>query len=279
MKKHNFGAFVAFAGAVVNIGLFLVKLYIAISCNSLSIYLDSLNNAVDSLVCVAVGLGFILANKAITKNYPFGFGRTEGVVNFVISAIILFAGLSFAYSSLYRLVFPLPIWYSAKYALTIAMTIPVKVLLLLFYRWASKKQPSAVFDSLGLDSLLDFFITLCSFSALVLSRKTELNVDGIAGMIISTILVIQGVKVVREAFGELIGKRDNALCERIKESVSKVEGVGSVESVECHKYGKRFVANITLQPIGSDVSGELIKKIKEEINEENLTELYINIGG
>jgi cation diffusion facilitator family transporter len=277
--KRNFGLAVAFTGAAVNLMLFLVKLYVAVSCKSLSIYLDSLNNAADSLVCVAVGFGFILVNKSADKNYPFGFGKTEGVVNFVISSIILFAGLSFAYASLNRLMYPIPVSFTTKYALVIALTVPTKLLLLLFYKWASKKQPSAVFGSLGLDSLLDFFITLCSLSAFVFSDKTDLNIDGIAGMIISVILIIQGVKIVKESFGELIGKRDNALCERIEKSVIRVDGVNAVKDVRCHIYGKKAVANITLCTENGVVSEELIQKIKNEINDEFVCEIYVNIGG
>lgn len=277
--KRNFGSAVAFTGTAVNLALFLVKLYVAVSCKSLSVYLDSLNNAADSLVCVAVGLGFIIARKPVNKDYPFGFGRTEGVVNFVISAIILFAGLSFAYTSLNRLMYPIPVSYTVKYALVIALTVPVKLLLMLFYKWASKKQSSAVFGSLGLDSLIDFFITLCSISAFVLSDKTDLNVDGTAGMIISVILIIQGIKIVRKSFDELIGKRDNDLCERIEKCVLKVEGVSEVKKVECHIYGKKIVANISLVTENSAVSEKLIAEIKNEINDESVSEIYVNIGG
>ena len=37
-------------GICVNLCLFMVKLYVGISTNSISIYVDSLNNALDSVV-------------------------------------------------------------------------------------------------------------------------------------------------------------------------------------------------------------------------------------
>lgn len=279
MKKLNFGASVGFAGAAVNIGLFLTKLYVAVSCNSISIYLDSFNNAVDSLVCITAGIGFIIASKEKTEKYPFGFGRTEGVVSFLISVIILFTGASFAYSSLERIMYPLPLSFTVKYAVMLLLTVPVKFLLLLFYRWASKKQPSAVFGTLGLDSILDFFITLCSFAALTLSHFVGLTVDGPAGLCISAILIFQGVKFAKESLGELLGRRDRALCERISNAVSNVEGVKAVCEVQCHVYGKNTVADITVETENGTVSKELLNRIKQEIKEENLSEIYISIGG
>ncbi|MBE6835915.1 MAG: cation transporter [Ruminococcaceae bacterium] len=277
--KKNFGAAVVFIGAAVNLALFLVKLYIALSCNSISIYLDSINNALDSLVCVAAGIGFIIAEKETTQKYPFGFGRTEGVVSFLISVIIIVTGASFLYTSLGRIMFPLPVWYSTRRALTLLLTIPAKFGLLMFYKRASKKQPSAVFGSLGLDSILDFLITLCSLSALVLSEKIGLTFDGIAGLVISLILIVQGIKSVKESLSTLLGKRDGELCERIEKAVSLVDGVKSVKSVQCHSYGKRTVADITIETEDSTVSKDLIEKIKGEIKEENITEIFVGIGG
>ncbi|MBO4339491.1 MAG: cation diffusion facilitator family transporter [Clostridia bacterium] len=279
MKKLNFGAAVGFAGAAVNLGLFLVKLSVALSSNSLSIYLDSVNNAMDSLVCVGAGVGFIIAAKKSTEKYPFGFGKTEGVVSFLISVIILVTGASFLYSSIGRMMYPLPIWYTARRAVILLLTVLVKLGLLAFYRWASKKQPSAVFGSLGLDSILDFFITFCSLCALVLSEKTGLSLDGIAGLVISLILIVQGVKFVRDSLGVLLGRRDDGLCERIGNAVSGVDGVTGVQSVQCHVYGKRTVADIVIETENAAVSKELIEKIKENINEENISDIYINIGG
>ena len=279
MKKLNFGAFVGFTGAAVNLGLFFVKLYIATSCNSLSIYLDSVNNAMDSLVCIAAGIGFILAAKKKNEKYPFGFGRTEGVVSFLISVIILVTGASFAYSSLGRILYPLPIWYTSKYALALVLTMPVKVLLLLFYRWAGKKQPSAVFGSLGLDSILDFFITLCSVTALTLSNQVGFTFDGFAGLGISAILIVQSIGFIRDSLGQLLGRRDEELCQRIRQEILGVDGVTDVLSVQCHTYGENTVANIVIETEDRTVSKELIDTIKEKTADEKLYDLFVDIGG
>lgn len=279
MKKINYGSAVAFVGSAVNLALFLVKLYVAHSCNSLSIYLDSLNNAMDSLVCIAAGVGFICAEKQATKNYPFGFGRTEGVVNFLVSVIILITGLSFAYSSLGRLMYPLPISFSVKYAAAVLLTVPVKLLLLLFYKRAGKRTASPLLGSLGLDSILDFFITLCSFAALTLSNAVGFSVDGVAGVIISVILIVEGVKSVRDSLGILIGKSDEALCEEIASSVLKIDGIKRVENVAVHSYGKKQIANITVCVENGVVSNETVEKIRASLDAEKVSEVFINIGG
>ncbi len=279
MKKRNIGAAVAFCGAAVNLALFLVKLYVAVSCNSLSIYLDSFNNAVDCLVCVFVGLGFILSKKGATKDYPFGFGKTEGVVNFLVCVIILVTGLSFAYSSLGRIMYPLPIWYSSKYAAMVALTLPVKLLLFFLYKRSNKKLSSPVLDALSFDSILDLFITLCSLTALFVSNRLGFSADGFSGMVISVILVFQSIKIVKNAFGTVIGKRDSSLCEKIENAVSQIGLPVTVENVTCHVYGEKIIANLTLDLNGTELSKETVERIRNALSPETVSDVYINIGG
>ena len=278
MKKSNIGAAAAFTGAAVNLALFFVKLYVAVSCNSLSIYLDSFNNGIDSLVCVGVGLGFILSKKETVKSYPFGFGKTEGVVNFLVSVIILITGLSFGYSSVIRIMYPLRIFYTSKYALMLLVTVPVKLLLLLFYRHSNKKLGSEVFKSLSLDSVIDSLITLFSFTAFVLSQKLDFSADGIAGLIISAVMIAQGVKIVKESFGFLIGKRDNILCEKIENAVKESNPDISVSNIQCHIYGERRVATMTVVPNETESLEELVCSLENTLVPDTVSEIYINIG-
>jgi divalent metal cation (Fe/Co/Zn/Cd) transporter len=175
--------------------------------------------------------------------------------------------------------YPLPIPYSTKYAAMLLMTVPVKLGLLFFYKWAGRRQPSAVFGSLGLDSILDFLITLCAFCALSLSNKIGLSFDGFAGMAISAILIVQSIGFIKDSLGSLLGKRDEKLCKRIEESVRSVDGVKDVKDVQCHTYGKNTVANIIVETFDTTVSKELIERIKEKTESENLYGVFVDIGG
>ena len=55
-------------GICVNLCLFMVKLYVGISTNSISIYVDSLNNALDSVVCIIALVGFPCALRLSTRS-------------------------------------------------------------------------------------------------------------------------------------------------------------------------------------------------------------------
>ena len=78
-------------GICVNLCLFMVKLYVGISTNSISIYVDSLNNALDSVVCIIALVGFWLSVRTSPK-YPFGLGRAEDLTGFITAVVIVGTG-------------------------------------------------------------------------------------------------------------------------------------------------------------------------------------------
>ena len=115
-------------GICVNLCLFMVKLYVGISTNSISIYVDSLNNALDSVVCIIALVGFWLSVRTSPK-YPFGLGRAEDLTGFITAVVIVGTGFGFGYVSLERTLYPAPVWFSVRYAVIIAVTAVVKLLL------------------------------------------------------------------------------------------------------------------------------------------------------
>ena len=114
-------------GICVNLCLFMVKLYVGISTNSISIYVDSLNNALDSVVCIIALVGFWLSVRTSPK-YPFGLGRAEDLTGFITAVVIVGTGFGFGYVSLERTLYPAPVWFSVRYAVIIAVTAVVKLL-------------------------------------------------------------------------------------------------------------------------------------------------------
>lgn len=121
-------------GICVNLCLFMVKLYVGISTNSISIYVDSLNNALDSVVCIIALVGFWLSVRTSPK-YPFGLGRAEDLTGFITAVVIVGTGFGFGYVSLERTLYPAPVWFSVRYAVIIAVTAVVKLLLGAYYKF------------------------------------------------------------------------------------------------------------------------------------------------
>ncbi len=194
------GIKVAVSGVICNFVLFLIKLYVGISSNSLAIYCDSVNNMGDALSCLLALLGFVFVLKSGERKSS----RIQSLCSFVIGIVVAVTGAYCVYSGLERVVYPLPVSYSYKYALLIIATAAVKFAMGGVYTYINKKSPSPVIKVMALDSFLDFGITFAALLGFYLIREVNFAVDGFFGIAIGTVILISSVKTVVEQTKKLV---------------------------------------------------------------------------
>lgn len=265
--------------AAVNLSLFIIKLYVAISSNSISIYVDSLNSLADMLICGIAVAGFILSAKKPTDDFPFGLGRAEYVVNFLLSFVIFFTGLAFIYTSLQRLMYPTPVWYSVKYAVTVAATALVKLVMSLVFKREGKALKNEVLKNIGTDSILDFFISACIVISFTLTEKLGYAVDSITGIVAAIIIAVSGLRSLVSSFSRLVGKNDDELCEKAKKLLKSSGFDGEIYSINCHCYGERTVFTVDAKKQDSSDFDTIHNKISNAFNNELNAKIYINLRG
>ncbi len=265
-------------GASVNLILFFVKLYIGLSTNSVAIYADAVNSMADCAVCIIAVIGFCLISEKPSEKYPFGFGKAEELLDLIVSVVILITGGVFAFVSLERLFYPVPVWYSEIYAVIVAATAAVKLALALYFRSVAKKSQAGIIKGLGTDSMLDFFITLCTLVSFTLSAKANFSVDGFAGIIISILLMIEGIKMTVSAFKTLIGKNNSDECEKIKASIESDDTVEAVHGINYITFGETrvYTAEISINCGSAEEVSDLIERLENAVERENI-KLYLKI--
>lgn len=268
------------AGAGVNLLLFFAKLYIGLSTNSIAVYADSLNSLTDFGVCTAAAVGFFVASVAPDKNYPYGRGRAETLTELLVAAVIFASGFAFAYMSFERVLYPVPVWYSSLYAVIIAVTASVKLAMALLFLKASKKLGSDAVKGIAADSGLDFMITLCTLISFVLSPKAGFSVDGIAGILISLVLIVQGINAFRIALGKVLGKRNSKLCEEAEKFIGAEFPSIKINELHHHAYGERGVFTAVIEvDYAPEETKNLSMRMNEKMKEKFGSELYVVFGG
>lgn len=280
MNKQKQVIAVSAFGAAINLILFFTKLYIGLSVNSVAVYADALNSLLDCGICLA-STAVMLLFSFKKEDYPFGTGKVDELLEFIISLVIIITGAGFAYASGERILYPMPVWYSAVYAAVIAATAAVKLLLSLFFRAYGKKTDSSVIKGFAADSILDFFITLCTLLSFSLSPHLSFSADGFAGAIISVILIVQGVRLAVSSCRRLTGKRDDTMCLKMKQKLEAEEKITEVCELECHSYGeaKIFTAKIKADCRTAEEIYALTQKIENEVSRESDSRIYLTFGG
>ena len=186
----NVKVLAAASGLALNFLLFGVKLYVGISSASLSVYCDAINNLGDTFACIIALLGFLMLKRLSERQSD----RMQSLCTFVISILIAATGIYFVYNGLERFMYPLPVQYANVYAITIAVTVLVKIGMGFMFRMFDKKSPSPVIKALSLDSFLDCFITLAALMSLVLIRRVNYAVDGVFAIITGSIITASAIK-------------------------------------------------------------------------------------
>ena len=195
MKKIKAVTPVCLVGIAVNFILFAVKLYIGLRSNSISVYSDAVNNFFDSLTALITlcALGYV--SKHADESVAGSVGKTEQLLTFIISLVITFTGLYFAYNSLERMMYPTPVWFTTLYAVALGGTAAVKLVLFFVLGAVSKRDDSPVIRAIKFDSLLDFFITLMTIITLVVSNYGSYSFDALFGIVISAIIIITAIRM------------------------------------------------------------------------------------
>ena len=77
-----------------NIVLAGFKAFIGLLANSIAIISDAVNNLSDALSSIITIIGTKLAGRKPNKKHPYGYGRIEYITSLIVSAIVLYAGIT-----------------------------------------------------------------------------------------------------------------------------------------------------------------------------------------
>ena len=91
---------------ISNIILAGFKAFIGIISNSIAIISDAINNLSDALSSIITIVGTKLAGKKPDKKHPYGYGRIEYMTSFLVSAIVLYAGITAFVESVKKIIKP-----------------------------------------------------------------------------------------------------------------------------------------------------------------------------
>ena len=188
----------------VNLALFGVKLYIGLATNSISIFSDAVNNLFDALSALLTFAVLRFMLRASDANTVSMLNKGEQLFSFLISGVIVFTGLYFAYSALERFLYPTPVWYTETYFALLSVTALVKLGLCVWLRAAARRLASPVLRLICFDSLLDFLIGCFTLLTLLLSGTANFSFDALFGLAISAAITVPAVRMLLRSGAELI---------------------------------------------------------------------------
>lgn len=271
--RTSYGVLSSIVGIICNVILFLVKLLIGFMMNSISVMADGFNNLSDAASSIIGYIGVKMAEKPADREHPFGHGRMEYVAALIVSFLVIEMGFTFLKSSIGKITNPEEITFELIPFLILVLSIGVKVWMAAFNRKLGKRIQSQVMLATAADSMGDVITTSTTLLSILIYVIFHINVDAIAGILVSLVVMWAGVGIAKDTLQPLLGEAaDPEFAKLIQKEVEKYEGIVGTHDLMIHNYGpNRSIASIHAEVPRDediDVSHEIVDRIEREVSKK-----------
>lgn len=249
-----------------NFLLFLLKLILGMTINSIALIADSIHTLSDVGTSLMVILGFNISKRPSDEAHPFGYGRVEYIMTLIIAISLILVGCGFVVQSMGRILEVVPIANLELVPLTgiiIAVTAIEKEMMARFSMALGRKIKSDVLIADAWHHRSDAFTNIIVGIGIIGSVIGYPILDPIFGIIVSTAIIYVGVDLVRTSSSFLIGKApDMDIVRKIEDISSSIGGVYGIHDITVHDYGTQKTVSLH-----TDVENDLTLNEAHEITD------------
>lgn len=225
-------------GVVINLAMAVMKAMIGILSNSIAILLDAVNNLSDALSSVITIIGAKLGALPPNKKHPLGYGRMEYISSMLVSAIVIYAGISSLVESVKKIITPESAEYNMTSILILLVAIVVKILLGSYVKRQGKKLESVALTASGTEAVMDAFVSAAVVVSAVVYMKWEISLEAYVGVIIAVLIIKAGIEMMLETLDDILGKRfDRDEVKKIKQVICEEPEVRGAYDLTVFNYG------------------------------------------
>ncbi|MEP6647722.1 MAG: cation diffusion facilitator family transporter [Saprospiraceae bacterium] len=260
---------------VTNTVLALIKGIAGLLGNSYALLADAIESTTDIFASLLVLFGIKYANRPADKNHPYGHGRAEPLITFLIVGFLITSATIIAYESIRNIGRPheLPkIW-------TLLILAPIIIWKEISFRLVMKRALETNSTSLRADAWhhrSDAITSVAAFigisTALYFGKGYE-AADDWAALFASGFILYNSYSIFRPALGEIMDEhRYDDLVMQIRKVSLTVEGIVATEKCFIRKAGMSYHvdlhaivnAHISVKA-GHDIAHKLKDTLRNEI--------------
>jgi cation diffusion facilitator family transporter len=246
-----------------NTSLALIKGLAGFFGNSYALIADAIESTTDILTSLLVLFGLKYAQRPADENHPYGHGKIEPLITFLVVAFLVTSATIIAYESIQNIQTPHKVPKSWTLIVLGAIIIWKEV----SFRIVIKKSKETNSTSLKADAWhhrSDAITSIMAFIgisiALIFGKGYE-TADDWAALLASAFILYNSYLIFRPALGEIMDEHlYDDLLEEIREESLKVKGVVGTEKCFIRKAGMKY--HVDLHAI---VNGEISVKDGHDI--------------
>jgi len=211
--------------------------------NSYALIADAIESTTDAFASLLVLFGIKYSSKPADSNHPYGHGRAEPLITFLVVGFLIISATVIAYKSILNIAIP----HKLPEPFTLLVLGIIIVWKEISYRFVLKKSKQTNSSSLKADAWhhrSDAITSIAAFAgisiALLLGEGYE-AADDCAALLAAGFIYYNSYKIFRPALGEIMDEHlYDELAYKIKEIAKNVTGVVNTEKCHIRKTGMKF---------------------------------------
>ncbi len=254
-----------------NIVLAGFKAFIGLLANSIAIISDAVNNLSDALSSIITIIGTKLAGKAPDKKHPYGYGRIEYITSLIVSAIVLYAGVTALIESIKKIIHPEASDYSTITLIILIAGIIVKFILGIYVKKKGKEVNSDSLVASGSDAFNDAILSISVLVSAVIYMLFNISLEAYVGSILSLVIIKAGLDLIKESVDNMLGVRvESDLAKSIKKEITKEKEIQGAYDLILNDYGPdKYLGSVHIE-VADTLTVADIDKISRKITKKIL---------
>ena len=267
-------------GIGANLALAAAKASAGMVANSIAMVLDAVNNLSDAMSSLITIIGTKLAAKEPDRKHPLGYGRIEYLSAMIISAIVLYAGITALVESVKKIIDPATPDYSTIGLIIVGAAVLVKILLGRYVEGVGKKVASDSLIASGKDALFDAVLSFSTLVAAVIYIFWHVRLEAWLGAIIALFIIKAGLEMLRDTISEILGERTGAeTANAIRRTISSFPEVQGSYDLVVHNYGPNQLVGSVHIEVPEDMTARQLDELQRAIVAKVFEEHGIGMTG
>jgi cation diffusion facilitator family transporter len=229
------------------LGTTLLQFAIFIVSGSVALLADTIHNFSDALTALPLWIAFVLARRAATRRYTFGYGRAEDLAGLFIVAVVALSAIVAGWEAINRLFHPTTLHNLGWVIVAGVIGFAGNELVAIYRIRVGQQIGSAALVADGVHARLDGFTSLSVVIGAVGVLLGFPLADPIIGLLIAASILILLWGTVKSIGTRLMDGIDPDLLERAEHALEHTSGVLAVPAIRLRWVGHRLHGAATIQ--------------------------------
>jgi len=199
---------IAFLSVISNSAIVILKIIVGLFTGSVAILSEAIHSFLDLLASLIAFFSVRISNKPADKEHPYGHGKVENISGTIETLLIFVAGIWIIYECIHKIIEPTPIKLPLLGIIVMVLGAIINIFVSRIVYRTAKNTNSVAMKSNALHLLTDVYTSLgVALSLLIVHLTGWYILDPIIGIVLACFIMIEALKMMKEAFPPLLDAR------------------------------------------------------------------------